>query len=107
MLPHQFKRLLETLRSYLSAVQEALKEQERASRDAAKAANEKWREVPGIIASNILGTAKDKEAAETQRNETNRQQERLIRSQQQLVRWTRLAFIAAAIYAGIAGLQLH
>ncbi|HEX4321206.1 MAG TPA: hypothetical protein VHZ52_09905 [Acidobacteriaceae bacterium] len=105
MLPSQFKRLIESFRAHGVLIQEALNEQGRATRDAAEAADEKWREVPGIIASNILGTAKDKESAEAYHQKSEGQQESLVKSQNKLVFWTRLAFIAAGIYAAIAGVQ--
>jgi hypothetical protein len=105
MRPSQIKRLMDTLHAHLTSIQEALKEHESASRDTQKAAHEKWREIPGIIAENILGTAEDKETEEAHKRKSESHQDSLIESQNKLVFWTRWAFCAAFIYAGIAAYQ--
>lgn len=107
MLPSQFNKLLELLRIQLGAIHEAIKNQESAIRNSAEAAKEKWRELPGVIATSILGTTEDKKSAEAQKVTTNDQQERLISSQGKLVFWTRFAFVAAAIAAGAAIYYAH
>jgi hypothetical protein len=105
MLSYVTRQLAKAIDRLRDDLRDAIQEQANASRDATEAANKKWSEIPRVITSNIFGTTEDKEAAEAKRKETNRQQERLISSQEKLVKWTKRAFIAAAIYAGIAALQ--
>lgn len=101
MLTHQFKRSLETLHSQLSEICKAVEKQESAIRDASETASQQQREIPRIIAAAITqASEKDVPAYEkSQRDKEYRQQGRLI-----LV--TFLAFLAAAVYAGIAAKQL-
>lgn len=102
MLPSQFKRLIETLRSNLGSIQKTLEEQERATRDGSSASGQDQREASRIIAS-AISEASDKDVPtyeKTQRDKEYRQQDRLV--------WaTWLAFGAAAVYAGIAAYQSH
>ncbi|UWZ83961.1 hypothetical protein [Occallatibacter riparius] len=102
MLPSQFRRLIDTLHTQLGAIRETLQNQEDARRDAQEGTEQKWREVPGIIASSVLGTADDRKAAESQKKKENAYQEDLIASQNKLVKWTRRAFLAACAYAAVA-----
>jgi hypothetical protein len=53
MLPSQSKRLIETLYSRLDSIHDVLDKQERTVRDTGESANEKQREVAGVIASAI------------------------------------------------------
>jgi hypothetical protein len=89
----------------LTEIGKKIDEYQNAQRDGQKAADQKWSEVPSVIASNILGTTDEKKANEAYREKTYSQQERLIAPQEKLVFWTRLAFIAAAIYAAVAAWQ--
>jgi hypothetical protein len=56
-------------------------------------------------ASSVLGTAEDRKSADAKAEQQYSQQEKLIASQEKLVTWTRNAFIAAAVYAGLAAWQ--
>jgi hypothetical protein len=114
MFPHQFKSLLETfrsigesLRSELSSIKETVKEQERTIRDASNAADQKRRELSGIIASAIESANKDVPSYEkNQRNKEYRQQRRVLRATGITAGATVLAFGAAAYYACVAKGQL-
>jgi hypothetical protein len=104
MLPSQFKALVEALRTELGAIpkviREAIRNQNDAASDAKKAAEEKRRgPVRTVIVSGALGTVEELNAENSRKNKEYCQQERLIR-------WTKSAFIAAAIYAGIAAVTL-
>jgi hypothetical protein len=95
MLPHQFKRLLELLRTELGAIHEAIQRYTSANHDARKIAHDEWAKVPGIIASNVLGTKDDKTAADTRNKKQESQQDKIIF-------WARLTFFAAAAYGAVA-----
>jgi hypothetical protein len=104
MFPHQFKKLIETLHAELGAIQkaigEAIKKQDDAASDAKKAAEKTGsKPIRAIIESGALGTVDELNAENSRRDKEYTQQERLIF-------WTRNAFIAAAIYAGIAAVTL-
>jgi len=92
------------LRAELSAIQKALadaiQQHSDAARYAAKSAEESRREpIRTIIVSGALGTVDEINADATRKREDYWQQERLIK-------WTKRAFIAASIYAGIAVIQV-
>lgn len=104
MLPSQFKALVETLHRELNAIQKAIREaiekQNDAASDAKKTAEETRGEpVRAAIVSGALGTVEELNAENSRKDKEHCQQERLIR-------WTKRAFIAAAIYAGIAAVTL-
>jgi hypothetical protein len=95
--------LAETLREELRAIRQELQEHTAANHDAHEAANDRWREVPGIIATNVLGRDDDKTTAETHSQQHERQQDKIIF-------WARLAFFAAAAYGAVAfwqGILMH
>lgn len=98
-LSRQFKAIVETLRAELGAIQKAIQQQKDAASDATKAAEKRRGEpVRAAIISGALGTIEEIKAETSQRDKEYYQQERLIK-------WTKRAFIAAAIYAGIAAVQ--
>ena len=105
MFPHQFKRLTELLRTELGAINKTVQKQECAIRDATEEKRHEWREMPRVIAANVLGTAEEKESSKAHKIKAEGQQDLLVKSQNRLVSWTRLAFLAAAVYAGIATWQ--
>ncbi len=100
--PHEFKALVNSVKDEITSLRQAIQklnsDQNDAARNATETAKEKWSEIPRIIASSGLGAGKDREAAESNNKNNYIQQGRLIK-------WTRLAFIAAAIYALIAVFQ--
>jgi hypothetical protein len=102
MLPSEskvLKKFADSLRTELgaklNAIHRAIQEQTSADHHKQETADNNWREVPGIIASNILGTDNDKATAEAHRKEQETQQNKIIF-------WARLAFFAAAAYGAVA-----
>jgi hypothetical protein len=114
MLPHQFRRLCdllrsstESLRSQLSEIKETANKQESAIRDASQSANVKIGEIPGIIASSIETANKDVPVYEkSQRDKEYEQGQRMLCAAWITGIATVLAFAAASIYACIAKGQL-
>jgi len=108
MLPSEFKAikaLAEMLRTGLSAIKEAIQNQERACRDGQKSTETQWSKVPGIITSAIRPTQNEISHAQARDDQSYRQQERAIQIQRRLVVATWCAFGAAFLYAGIAAVQ--
>lgn len=111
MHPSQFRRWFELLRSSLdslrSEIKEAAEKQERAIRDTADTADQKWREVPGVVISAVEAANKDVPTYEkTQRDKEYRQNRRMLWAQIITAGATILAFGAAAYYAKVAKDQL-
>ncbi len=104
MFPHQFRRLVELLRTQLGSIQEAVHENASATREAQESENIKWSEIPRVIASSIE-VLQNSAAAYAERQQANRQQELLISTQERTARWTRNAAIAAMFYGAIAAGQ--
>jgi hypothetical protein len=53
MRPHEFRRLVELLRSEFSATKKAIQEGSASAYEAKEAESIKWREIPGITAALI------------------------------------------------------
>jgi hypothetical protein len=96
-LPHQFKMLIEELRAGIATIQKAGKEHEDTIRTTSEAANKERRKIQETLSALAI-TPEEKTAERVQRGKEYRQQRDL--------KWgTWLAFVAAAIYAGIAAYQ--
>lgn len=103
MYPHQFKRLLDILRSEFGAILKAIQEHTAATNQAKEAGREEWRQIPGIVSTVI--DAKDRAQAERAKYEEDRrndEQQPLIDSQERIAKWTKRACIAAACYGIVA-----
>jgi hypothetical protein len=89
------KKLADSLRTELSAIQKTIKEHEGAISNASETANEKQGEIPRVIAAGIRSTENEASYEHAQRDKEYRQQQKIM-----LV--TLGAFVAAAVYAGVA-----
>lgn len=107
MRPHQFRRLMELLHAQSGAIEEVLKSQETAIRDASQSADEKRGDIPRIIAGAIHGVSEEEANYEKpQRNKEYRQQTLIGAATWATAFFTALAFAAAAYYACVARSQL-
>lgn len=104
MLPHQFRRLTEFLRGQFGVIEKVIHDQTAATYDAQKAAHIERRDIPRITASLIYPDA-ERQADATNREQTHREQEQLITSQNRIADWTRNACLAAVFYGLIALVQ--
>jgi hypothetical protein len=103
--PSQFKAVktfADLLINELASLKDAIHKHTAATNHAQETNEQKWSEVPRIIASNVLGTENDRATANAQYQQTYRQHERLIGAQDRTVFWARLAFFAAAGYGAVA-----
>lgn len=110
MLPHQFRRLIESLRTLTDVLREAkdtAKNQKSAIHDASETASEAIRKVPRVISEAIRFAHEDVPAFEkTQRHKEYTQQRKILIATWATFGATFLAFGAAAYYAWIAKGQL-
>ena len=102
LLPHQFrtfKAVAEMLRLELVSIQKAIQEQKDAIRDASETNNKQMGKITGVISSDIRSAEDEATYEHTQRDKEYRLQRKIM--------WVMLgAFVAAAVYAGIAAFQL-
>lgn len=102
MLPSQFKRLIETLRVHLGAIQEAVKKETDAAKDKKATEREEDQDTVGTLRSisDKLETGNQQHQASSEQED--RQQQQLINGQNRLVFWAALAFFAASGYGAVA-----
>jgi hypothetical protein len=94
----QFNVLAEILKTELGLMRESIQEQVRAVHDTSQASNKTWEQIPTHLAE-LRVPEDEKTEGKTYRKKAHRQQV--------ILTWgTWLAFIAAAVYAWIAGVQL-
>jgi hypothetical protein len=105
MLPSQFKRLMELLRTQFSAVHEAINEQTNARTNEQTTKREDEGEKTRVLRSIAQSVETGNNSATTAHQENHRQQGELISAQWWLVWCTAGAFVAASIYATIAAYQ--
>lgn len=105
MLPSQFKKLLDTLRSQLSSIQEAINRQTNAKADEQATDRENEREHTRSLRSIAHEIEAGNNSSTAAHRENRKQQGELISAQWWTVRWTAGAFIAASVYALIAVFQ--
>jgi hypothetical protein len=114
MLPHQFRRLLETLRSQFGAIQEAIQNYQNSDANERSADRGEKRIETGTLREISNRVNPDHPTTTSRHEQTGRQQERLITAQVWMTRWTFCAFVAAGLtaigafwYACIANRQLN
>ncbi len=96
--PSQFERFIGILRSELASLKDSIQEHIRATRDANEASIETQRQIPEQL-SLLHVPEKEKSAAKTYRDKAH--------TQQVILTWvTGGAFLAAAVYAGVAYHQM-
>jgi len=102
MLPSQFKRLIETLRVHLGAIQEAVKKETDSAKDEQATERKEDPDTVGALRSisDKLETGNQQSKASSEQG--SRQQQQLINGQNRLVFWAALAFFAAFVYGAVA-----
>jgi hypothetical protein len=105
MLPHQFQRLIETLHTRLSAIQEAFDNSTDTRAENQAADQEEKQNAVGALRSISNDIQASSKQAQTDNKQASGQQGRLIRLQRWLVIWAALAFFAAFGYAAVAAWQ--
>jgi hypothetical protein len=97
--PSQFGEFVELIRTELLSLKTSIQDHLRAAREAEETANQTRKEIPARLAE-LRIPAEERAKNDAYRDKAHRQQVWLT--------WgTWLAFIAAAVYAGIAARQLH
>jgi hypothetical protein len=107
VLPSQFKRLLEILRSQATVIEKGFKEQERSVRETAHQSDESREDIPRIISRTLQDVSiKEGKYEKNQRDKEYRLQFLILVATCLTALFTALAFAAAAYYASVAKRQL-
>ncbi len=99
----RIEQFIETLIIRLGAIQESIQQHTAATNAANEASSKQWRQVRRIL-SVVIKSKNNSDSKRSQEHEQDRNnpEERLIRSQEEVAKWTQRAAIAGMLYGAVA-----